>query len=109
MPWITSVLAEIELPRALRVVAPDGLPAVPAVLARVDRFDLDPVIRSTAASYPEASLCTLDAVHLATAQVASSAAPLAALVTSDTRLGQAAAALGITVAAPGARHQPPVL
>jgi predicted nucleic acid-binding protein len=51
MRWITSALAEIELPRAIRTVAPEGLSAVPSVLARLDRFDIDPVIRSTAATF----------------------------------------------------------
>ncbi len=101
IPWITSVLAEIELPRAIRAVAPEGLSAVPSVLARLDRFEIDPVIRATAAAYPDAGLRSLDAVHLATAQIASSAAPLTALVTYDSRLSQAANTLGITVAAPG--------
>lgn len=102
VPWITSVLAEIELPRAIRVVAPDGLSAVPAVLARLNRFEIDHVIRATAAAFPDAALRSLDAVHLATAQTASSTAPLTALVSYDSRLCQAANALGMTVAAPAA-------
>jgi predicted nucleic acid-binding protein len=101
IPWITSVLAEIELPRAIRAVAPDGLAAVPSVLARLDRFEIDPVIRATAAAYPDPGLRSVDAVHLATAQIASSSAPLTALVTYDTRLSEAASAVGMTVAAPG--------
>jgi predicted nucleic acid-binding protein len=99
--WITSALAEVELPRAIRAVAPEGLPAVPSVLARLDRFDIDPVIRSTAASYPDPALRSLDAIHLATAQVAASTAPLTALVTYDGRLSDAADALGMTTVAPG--------
>lgn len=62
--WITSVLTEVELPRAIRAVAPEGLPAVPSVLARLDRFEIDSVIRSTAAAYPNAALRSLDAIHL---------------------------------------------
>lgn len=101
-PWITSVLAEIELPRAIRAVAPQGLPAVPGVLARLDRFEIDAVIRSTAAAYPDEGLRSLDAIHLATAQVASTVSRLTALVAYDARLRHAAAALGLPVAAPGA-------
>ena len=86
MRWITSALAEIELPRAIRTVAPEGLSAVPSVLARLDRFDIDLVIRSTAPAYPHPALRSLDAVHLATAQVAASTAPLTALVTYNGRL-----------------------
>jgi predicted nucleic acid-binding protein len=99
--WITSALTEVELPRAIRAVAPEGLPAVPSVLARLDRFEIDLVIRSTAAAYPNPSLRSLDAIHLATAQTAASTAPLTALVTYDNRLREAADALGITIVAPG--------
>jgi predicted nucleic acid-binding protein len=101
MPWITSVLAETELPRAIRAVAPEGLSAVPTVLARLDRFEIDPVIRATAAAYPDPGLHSLEAIHLATAQTAASTAPLTALVTYDSRLSQAADAMGMTVVAPG--------
>jgi uncharacterized protein len=99
--WITSALAEVELPRAIRAVAPAGLSAVPSVLARLDRFEIDPVIRSTAAAYLDPALRSLDAIHLATAQTAASAAPLTALVTYDSRLREAADTLGLTTAAPG--------
>ena len=70
-PWITSALAEVELPRAIRAVTPEALPVVPSVLARLDRFEFDQVIRATAAAYPDPTLRSLDAIHLATAQVAS--------------------------------------
>lgn len=99
--WITSALTEVELPRAIRAVAPEGLPAVPSVLARLDRFEIDPVIRATAAAYPDPALRLLDAIHLATAQTAASTAPLTALVTYDNRLSDTATALGISVIAPG--------
>lgn len=105
-PWITSSLAEVKLPRATRATAPEGLPAVPSILASLDRFEIDSVIRATAAAYPELSLRSLDAIHLATAQVASSTASLTALITYDTRLGEAAQALGMTVVAPGKTSRP---
>lgn len=88
--WITSALTEVELSRAIRAVSPEGLPAVPSVLARLDRFEIDAVIRSTAAAYPNPALRSLDAIHLATAQTAGSVAPLTALVTYDNRLKEAA-------------------
>lgn len=99
--WITSALTEVELPRAIQAVAPDGLPAVPSVLARLDRFEIDAVIRSTAAAYPNPALRSLDAIHLATAQVAAAVAPLTAFVTYDNRLKEAAESLAIAVLAPG--------
>jgi predicted nucleic acid-binding protein len=75
---------------------------MPSVLARLDRFAIDPVIRSTAAAYPDSALRSLDAIHLATAQIAASTAPLTALVTYDSRLRAAAATLGMTVSTPSA-------
>lgn len=58
--WITSALTEVELSRAIRAVSPEGLPAVPSVLARLDRFEIDAVIRSTAAAYPSTALARRD-------------------------------------------------
>jgi predicted nucleic acid-binding protein len=96
IPWITSMLTEVELARAIRAAAPEGLPAVPSVLTRLDRFEIDPVVRSTAAAYADSGLRTLDAIHLATAQTAAAVAPLTAFVTYDSRLAEAAQRLAIT-------------
>lgn len=41
-------------------MAPQGLPAVPSLLARLDRFEIDPAIRATTA----AAVRSLDAIHL---------------------------------------------
>ena len=100
--WITSTLTEIELPRAIRAIAPEGLASVPGVLARLDRFEIDDVVRATAAAYSDPTLRSLDAIHLATAQIATAAAPLIAFVTYDRLLGDAAAAAGLVVTAPTA-------
>lgn len=102
MPWITSALAEVELPRAIiRTGQLERLASVPAVLARLDLFEIDDVVRTTAAAYQDPQLRSLDAIHLATASVAASVATLAALVTYDSRLAEAAASLGMPIAAPG--------
>lgn len=101
IPCISSVLAEVELPRAIRAVAPEGLPSVPAVLARLNRFEIDALVRATAASYADATLRSLDAIHLATAQIASTDTPLTAFVAYDTRLTAAAKEVGLPVVAPG--------
>lgn len=101
MRWITSALTEIELPRVVRAVAPDGLPAVPTLLARLDRFEIDSAVRSTAAAYPDVALRSLDAMHLATAQTAGATAPLVAMVVYDKRLAAAATTLGLAVVSPG--------
>ncbi|OBG29228.1 type II toxin-antitoxin system VapC family toxin [Mycobacterium sp. 852002-51057_SCH5723018] len=100
-PWITSALAEVELARAVRAIAPEGLSAVPSVLARLDRFEIDEVVRATAAAYPDPALRSLDAIHLATVQIAAATAPLTAMVCYDNRLNDAARALGIAIATPG--------
>jgi len=102
MPWVTSTLAEMELPRAIiRTRQFERLASVPVVLARLDLFEIDDVVRTTAAAYQDPHLRSLDAIHLATASVAASVAPLAALVTYDSRLAEAAASLGMPTAAPG--------
>lgn len=102
MPWITSAVAEVELPRALiRAGQLDRLASVPTVLARLGVFGIDDVVRATAAAYRDAQLRSLDAIHLATANVAASIGTLAAVVTYDGRLAEAAAALGLPIAAPG--------
>lgn len=100
--WITSTLAEVELPRALiRAGQPNALAAVPAVLARLDRFEMDSVIRATAAAFQDPALRSLDAIHLATADVAASVSTLAAFVTYDSRLSDAARGLKMPAVAPG--------
>lgn len=102
MPWITSALAEVELPRAIiRAGQLDRLSSVPSVLARVDLFEIDDVVRTTAAAYQDPQLRSLDAIHLATASVAASIATLVGLVTYDSRLAEVATALGMPIAAPG--------
>jgi uncharacterized protein len=102
MRWITSTLAEVELPRAIiRAGNLDGLAAVPAVLARLDRFEIDAVVRTTAAAYQDPALRSLDSIHLATASVAASVATLTAFVTYDSRLAEATRTLGMPTVAPG--------
>ena len=107
MRWITSTLADVELARAIvRSERPEGLAAVPAVLARLDRFEVDDVIRTTAAAFQDPGLRTLDAIHLATATVAASVGKLEAIVSYDSRLSDAARALGLPTAAPGLKSSP---
>lgn len=59
---------------------------------------VDDIIRSAASMEP-ARLRSLDAIHLATALMLEP--ELTAVVTYDTRMQEAAAALGMPVAAPG--------
>jgi predicted nucleic acid-binding protein len=98
---VTSVLAEVELPRALRRTEPDLIAAVPALLERIARYEIDELVRATAAGYSFAELRTLDAIHLATAD-AVFGRQLTSFVTYDRRLLGVAEALRLPVASPGA-------
>jgi uncharacterized protein len=100
VPWVSSTLIEVELPRALSRVDPSLLAEVPAIVARVSRYEVDEVVRATAAAYPDAALRSLDAIHLATGD-AVFGTTLTAFVTYDERLLTAAAAAGLPTAAPG--------
>jgi predicted nucleic acid-binding protein len=99
---VSSALAEVEVPRALRRSEPRVLGAVAGTLARLVRIEIDPAIRATAAAYQDPMLRSLDAVHLATAdQLIASGGSVRAFVTYDKRLAEAADAAGLIVAAPG--------
>jgi predicted nucleic acid-binding protein len=99
-PWVSSVLVEVELPRALRRNEPALLGGVPAVIARLARYEIDEVVRATAAAYPDPNLRSLDAIHLATAS-AVFGTRLDAFVTYDQRLLEAAQRMGLPIASPG--------
>ncbi|PSL55403.1 hypothetical protein B0I31_105365 [Saccharothrix carnea] len=96
---VSSVLAEVELTRALRRSSPKALVNVPVVLSDLYLVEITAVVRQTAASYDDPLLRSLDAIHLATAQMLTGG--LDAFVTYDKRLLEAAAGVGLTVAAPG--------
>lgn len=100
IPLVCSALAEVEVPRAIRKVAADALPAVPATLARLYRLEIDATVRSAAAALAEPNLRTLDAIHVATA--VGVGAELQAFVSYDQRLLQVAGKLGLPVMSPGA-------
>nr|WP_232327950.1 type II toxin-antitoxin system VapC family toxin [Kibdelosporangium sp. MJ126-NF4]CTQ93264.1 FIG00817050: hypothetical protein [Kibdelosporangium sp. MJ126-NF4] len=100
---VTSELAEVEVPRALRRNSPAQLAAMPAILAKVNRVEMDASVRVTAGAYPDPYLRSLDAVHLATADtLVASGKNVEAFVTYDKRLAEAATAAGHKVVAPGA-------
>ena len=101
---VTSVLAEVEVPRALRRSGPVHLAAMPGVLASISRVEMDASVRATAAAYVTGTLRSLDAIHLATAEVlVASGKTVSAFVTYDRRQALAAAAVGIEVRTPGLR------
>jgi predicted nucleic acid-binding protein len=74
--------------------------AVPALLDCVGRYEIDELVRTTAAGYASPELGSLDAIHLATAQAVFGEA-LTCFVTYDRRLRCAAEALLLPVASPG--------
>jgi predicted nucleic acid-binding protein len=103
VPRVTSALAEVEVPRAIHRHAPASLPHVPLVLGTIARFEIDIAVRALAASYADPLLRSLDAIHLATAQVLNAELDesLQAFVTYDQRLLTAAQRAGLAAASPG--------
>ena len=99
-PWVSSALVEVEMPRALRRTDSSLLTRVPAVIARIARYNIDDVVRAAAAAFPDPELRSLDAIHLATATVIF-AHRLTAFVCYDQRLLSVAAAAGLPVQSPG--------
>lgn len=97
---VTSALAEVELPRALRRTEPDLVADVPELLDRVARYEIDELVRTTAGAYSSPDLRSLDAIHLATAH-AVFGGQLTSFVTYDNRLIGAAEELRLPVASPG--------
>jgi uncharacterized protein len=100
---VSSVLAEIEVLRALRRADPARLASVPTILAKINRVEIDVVVRATAAAYGEPQVRSLDAIHLASAQsLVLEGLSLSAFVTYDKRLLATARDVGFSVANPGA-------
>lgn len=96
---VTSTLSRVEVVRA---VHSGGAPAVATAhrqLARLHQINLDTALLDSAASLaPGAFVRSLDAIHLASAQLLTT--DLRAVVTYDQRMAAAAATLGLTVDAP---------
>ncbi|MBJ7608089.1 MAG: type II toxin-antitoxin system VapC family toxin [Candidatus Dormibacteraeota bacterium] len=99
-PLVSSALVEIEVPRALRRVEPDALVSVPTILAGMYRVEINRPVRQAAGAFDQPNLRTLDAIHLATAEIIGS--ELAAFVSYDRRLLEVAHARGLRTASPGA-------
>jgi predicted nucleic acid-binding protein len=97
---VSSAIAELEVPRAVRRVEPALLAQVPGMLGRIAIYEIDEVVRTTAAAYEDPLLRSLDAIHLATAD-AVLGDDLTVFVTYDRRLLATAGKLGLPTAAPG--------
>lgn len=100
---VSSALVEVEVPRALRRNQPAALSAVAPMISRIFRVEIGADVRAIAGAYMDSYLRSLDAIHLATAEIlVASGKTMTAFVTYDKRLAGAAADAGLTVLAPGA-------
>ena len=99
-PKISTELAGVEVRRTLiRVGASaDRRAEAERLLASVARLPVGPIIE-TAGRLPEPHLRSLDAIHLATAQLLGPA--VTQFITYDHRLGKAALDAGLPVITPG--------
>ncbi len=83
---MTSVLAEVEVPRALRRSGPAYLAAMPGVSRGSVGSRWTASVRATAGAYVTDALRSLEAIHLATAEVLVAAGKsVSAFVTYDRR------------------------
>jgi hypothetical protein len=94
----SSLLARVEVVRAVRALGPNQIARARALLDDVRLVRLDDDLLDVAAEINGASLRSLDAIHLASALALRPA--LSALITYDHRMAAAAQGLGITVVAP---------
>jgi len=97
---VTSIVGRVEVERTVARRAPARLAHVAGLLDDLVIVGLEAAIAAAAATIGPATLRTLDAIHLACA--AALGADLEAFVTYDRRLAEAARALGMPVASPGA-------
>lgn len=95
---VSSALARVEVMRAIRPHGPRATARARQLLTRISLLHLDDALLDTAAMLDGDHLRSLDAIHIASAQTVTS--DLAALITYDRRMAQAAEDLGLAVAAP---------
>jgi predicted nucleic acid-binding protein len=97
---LSSGLAEVEVPRALRRAGYGAAEQRRAgeLLARIALVDVDRAILRAAAAIAPSNLRSLDAIHLATAL--SLGQDLAGIITYDQRLAEAAISVDLEVWAP---------
>ncbi len=96
---ISSALARVEVPRAVRHQGKQALNRSSRVLARVQLLCLDDSLLDAAAALDPGVLRSLDAIHLASAQALGD--ELDAIVTYDLRMAEAAELLDLRVVSPG--------
>ena len=97
-PLVSSALARTEVVRALLPLGSDAVRRGRDVLARVDLMRINDRVLDAAGLLAPADLRSLDAIHLASAEMLGS--DLRAFVTYDERLATAAAGRGFRVVRP---------
>jgi predicted nucleic acid-binding protein len=102
---LTSAIALVEVPRAVRRVEPAAATFASEQLEGLGIIELDDDILEGAARLDPVDLRTLDAIHLASALKLGP--DLASLVTYDRRLHQAAARMGVSVTSLERRDETP--
>jgi predicted nucleic acid-binding protein len=94
----SAALARTELVRAVTAGGPPAIAEARALLDSIDTVALSRSLLDAAASLTPSRLRALDAIHLAAAQRAGSS--LRAVVTYDSRMVEAAGALGMPYVSP---------
>jgi predicted nucleic acid-binding protein len=97
-PLVSSALARTEVLRALLLLGPDAIERGRAVLATVDLVRVNDRVLEAAGTLRPATVRSLDAVHLATAQ--QMGVDLSRVVTYDERMAAGARRLGFSVISP---------
>lgn len=97
-PLMSSALARTEVVRAVAPQGPAAIGRATILLSDLHLIGMDDVILDRAAGLPPPTLRSLDAIHLAAAIAVRD--QLAALITYDRRLGDAAREAGFKVEAP---------
>lgn len=98
-PLVSSDVAITELPRAVLRRAPEMRERIDQTLDSLTLVTLSVRLLNRAGAIPPPQLRSLDAIHLASALTIRD--ELRAFIAYDTRLLEAAAALGLPVASPG--------
>jgi len=96
---VSCGLARTEVPRVVRHLGAAALRRARLLLRRVHLIRLDDALLDAAAALDPRILRSLDAIHLAAAQLVSP--EIEAIITYDQRMTTAAAMLGFAVIAPG--------
>ena len=95
---VSSELLVTEIHRALRPQGAQGALRATRVLGLVDIVSVSSTVLRVAAEIPQDSLCTLDAIHLATALAVHDT--LAGRITYDHRLAEASSEAGVPAVSP---------